>query len=126
METQIPISGNADPYIRYITYINLNELFDENETSLYKNEIAILSIMIKLGYKLSTKQEVLDCVARVKTMMSRYVGRREDGRLDWSRAIQETEDWYVYWKNPPKGKKPPTNFQSSLTNRMKPKDWKNK
>ena len=117
-------------YIKNLTELESN--LSEEEKQLYRNEIYIISIMMKLGY--SIKHEIKDGVTPsltiienciwLKNMLSRYIPRKEDWRLDWNKAKAETEDWYVYWSNPPKGKKKPTNFQTSLTNRMKPKEWK--
>lgn len=136
VETQIPISGNADSYNRYNnTYINsaseFNELFNENDKQSFKNELYIINKMFELWMEITvdlnkkTKDGVAqEYIKRVKDMMSRYIPRKEDWRLNWKKAKADTEDWFIYWSNPPKGKKKPTNFQLSLTNWVKPKVWK--
>jgi hypothetical protein len=132
-----PIGENTQSYNRNnninnkakkekIIYIkNKTELLSLIENNWITNELYILWIMIDLWYKLSTdKQEIENGVARVKSMMSRYIPRKEDWKLDWNKAKAETEDRYIYWSNPPKWKKKPTNFQLSLTNWVKPKERK--
>lgn len=120
---------------KYIYINNITELesnLSEEEKQLYRNEIYIISIMMKLWYSIkheikdssSANLTIIESCVWLKSMLQRYIPRKEDWRLDWNKAKAETEDWYIYWSNPPKGKKKPTNFQTSLTNRMKPKERK--
>lgn len=117
-------------YIKNIPELKSN--LSEEEINLYRHELYIIWVMMKLWYFI--KHEVKDGVSPnltiienfiwLKTMLSRYIPRKEDWKLDRNKAKAETDDRFIYWKNPPKWKKSPTNFQLSLTNWMKPKQRK--
>lgn len=131
--SELHIKKNKINNILYIKNISeFENLLTEDEKQLYRNEIYIIWVMMKLWY--SIKHEIKDGVSPnltiienfmwLKDMLSRYIPRKEDWKLDRNKAKAETYDWYIYWKNPPKWKKAPTNFQLSLTNWMKPKQRK--
>lgn len=128
-----PIQKQKDNIIyKYIyNYNDIESKYNDDNKQLFKNELYILSKMfdlwMEIRYDSSKYTDIKICeiyVKRVKEMMSRYIPRKEDWKLDRNKAKAETDDWYIYWKNPPKWKKSPTNFQLSLTNWMKPKQRK--
>jgi len=136
-----PIGENTQSYNKNNNINNIQKIktisefkthLSEEEQNTYRNEIEIFSYLYKLW--LSIKHEIKDgetpnltivekCIW-LKNMLSRYIPRKEDWRLDWNKAKAETIDRYTYWSNPPKWKKKPTNIEMSITNWMKPKQWK--
>lgn len=50
--------------------------------------------------------------------MKTFIPRKENGNIDRGIAKSYTDAWYDYWENPPKGKKKPTNFKTSLRNNI--------
>lgn len=111
-------TDNKEKKIKIVYIQDKTELETLVDNEWIRNELYIIWIMIDIWYRLnSDKQSILDCVARVKLIMSRYVPRKEDGKLDRWKAKAGAEDWFIYHKNK---KTVIKDHQSSLNNWMKP------
>lgn len=118
-------NNNYTPTITKVIYNNIIYIKEKTELlnlwldDIYKNELYIIWKWIDLWIKFQLdKQYIIDLCIRVKQMLSEYIPRKEDGRIDWNLAKSYTNSWYDYRENPPKWKKKPTNFKTSLRNNI--------
>lgn len=96
---------------------NITEIDNLELNNKYKNELYIIWLWMKL-WMWFDKQEIENECIRIKSMLSEYIPRKEDWKID--RAIARSyANWrFEYWNNPPKWKKKPTYFKTSLRNNI--------
>lgn len=125
-----PTKGGINNMYNNINIYNITEFdnYKENDNDIkYKNELYIIQKWMDLWIWFN-KQELEKWCSRVKDMMSEFIPRKEDWKIDWNLAKSYTNARYDYWENPPKWKKKPTNFKTSLRNNieMRSKPYKKK
>lgn len=110
------LEKSKDTYNINIYNITEFDNYEENK-EIHRNELYIIQKWMDLWIWFY-KHELEKWCIRVKDMLSEFIPRREDWKIDWNIAKSYTNARYDYWENPPKGKKKPTNFKTSLRNNI--------